>query len=113
MKNYREELNELYNNAISELKKALEIQSVVELFDFENEDWEDSENFHDLPQEIVFTDPMYDVYYLHKVYLEDNTINVRGFAPEHEEHYDFTIEEIHKGLMLTIVDEVLDIVYNN
>ena len=107
MQTYSQQLNKIYNQAISDLTNILKVHLTIKLFDFNTLNWEDNDEFYDLPQQLLFTDPFFDNYYLHTVLLEDdNNVTIKGYDMEKEEDYDFSVNEIRKDAFLYLVDQI-------
>ena len=82
---------------------------VVKLFDMDNKDYCEHDEFYELPQQFLYGKYGYAiVYYLHKVYVEDGKLFVEGFETEDADDYTFDFDSLDVGNLVELADRVRD-----
>lgn len=106
-----------YSNRYFQLKKEahenlLSLMSegqVVTLFDMENKDYCEHDEFYELPQQFLYGKYGYaTIYYLHKVYIENGKLFVEGFETEDGDNYTFDVDSLDCGNLVEVADLVID-----
>lgn len=111
MKTRFDGIKQIYRTAYSELMNELGEGKSINIFDF-SEDWEDDDEKYDqhfnLPQQPLFDDYFYNIYFLHTVYKENGKIFAIGYATEIDEVYHFNTDEIMMQEFVHLVDIVMN-----
>jgi hypothetical protein len=108
---YSQVLN-IRTEAISKLKNEIEEGMKIKLYDLDaNEDYLCDEEFVELPTEYVYGKYDYGVlYYLHTVYMENETVYVKGIETSEMDEYDFNLNELFSDNLAQVVDMALPLI---
>jgi hypothetical protein len=106
---YSKKFFQLKKEAHEMLLSVMSEGQVVTLFDMENKDYCEHDEFYELPQQFLYGKYGYAIiYYLHKVYVEEGKLYVEGFETEDGDDYTFDFDSLDVGNLVEIADSVRD-----
>lgn len=103
--NYSTKVANLNRQGREMLLSLLADNQVVVLFDMDDEEFSEKDEFHDLPQQFVYGKyNSADLYSLHKVYREGDNIFASGYDSENGGDYELGHTDISSDNFLYLVD---------